>query len=152
MPGGSYALTARAFCSSGLATNSSAVTVQVASGPDGKHDHVAFPHDRQQLPNLWQRFGFHRHGHRQRDHPGRDRDFQGRFSHTGHGVRWSRAASPNATATYTSYTDLNVSGSPHSIAAYYQGDGTHNLSDSSASPILANHHGAAGDVERQPEL
>lgn len=41
----------------------------------------------------------------------------------------------SGTAAYTSYTDLNVSGSPHSIAAYYQGDSTHNTSDSSASPI-----------------
>jgi autotransporter-associated beta strand protein len=38
-------------------------------------------------------------------------------------------------ALYTSYTALNVSGSPHSIAAYYQGDSTHNTSDSSDSPI-----------------
>lgn len=32
VPGGSYALTARAMCSSGLATNSSAVTVRVSNG------------------------------------------------------------------------------------------------------------------------
>ena len=43
---------------------------------------------------------------------------------------------PTATATYTAYTDLNVGGSPHVISAYYQGDGTHDLSDSSASPLL----------------
>jgi autotransporter-associated beta strand protein len=41
----------------------------------------------------------------------------------------------SGTAVYTSDTALNVSGSPHSLAAYYQGDSTHNTSDSSASPI-----------------
>jgi fibronectin-binding autotransporter adhesin len=42
---------------------------------------------------------------------------------------------PVSTATYTEYTTLNVAGSPHSIAAYYQGDSTYNTSDSSASPV-----------------
>ena len=42
---------------------------------------------------------------------------------------------PVSTAIYTEYTDLKVAGSPHSIAAYYQSDGTHNLSDSSGSPV-----------------
>jgi autotransporter-associated beta strand protein len=37
------------------------------------------------------------------------------------------------TASYTSYTALGAG--PHSIAAYYQGDATHGLSDSSASPV-----------------
>ena len=41
----------------------------------------------------------------------------------------------SGTAVYTSYTDLKVSGSPHSIAAYYQGDSGNAASDSSASPI-----------------
>ena len=38
-------------------------------------------------------------------------------------------------AVYTSTTTLKVAGSPHSVAAYYQGDSAHNTSDSSASPI-----------------
>lgn len=42
----------------------------------------------------------------------------------------------SGTAAYTSYTDLGVNGgTAHSIAAYYQGDSTHNISDSSAIPI-----------------
>ena len=42
---------------------------------------------------------------------------------------------PVSTAIYTEYTDLKVAGSPHSITAYYQADGSHNLSDSSGSPV-----------------
>ncbi|HWD94311.1 MAG TPA: autotransporter-associated beta strand repeat-containing protein [Verrucomicrobiae bacterium] len=42
---------------------------------------------------------------------------------------------PNSTATYTEYTTLNVSGSPHSLTAFYEGDSTYNTSDSSASPL-----------------
>lgn len=43
--------------------------------------------------------------------------------------------STSSTAIYVEYTDLKVAGSPHSVAAYYEGDGTHNISDSSASPV-----------------
>jgi len=50
-------------------------------------------------------------------------------------VALTPGASPASAAIYTEYTDLKVAGSPHSIAAYYQGDGTHNLSDSSGSPV-----------------
>jgi hypothetical protein len=42
---------------------------------------------------------------------------------------------PESTAVYTSHTDLKVAGSPHSIAAYYLGDGTHDPSNSSADPV-----------------
>jgi autotransporter-associated beta strand protein len=40
-----------------------------------------------------------------------------------------------STATYTEYTTLNVAGSPHSITAFYEGDSTYNVSDSSANPV-----------------
>ncbi|MEI6195058.1 MAG: YDG domain-containing protein, partial [Verrucomicrobiota bacterium] len=50
-------------------------------------------------------------------------------------VALNPGADPISTATYTEYTDLKVAGSPHSITAYYQGDGTHNLSDSSGTPV-----------------
>ena len=49
-------------------------------------------------------------------------------------VALTPGASPASAAIYTEYTDLKVAGSPHSITAYYQADGTHNLSDSSGSP------------------
>ncbi|MEI8079461.1 MAG: Ig-like domain-containing protein, partial [bacterium] len=42
---------------------------------------------------------------------------------------------PVSTAVYTSHTDLKVAGSPHSIAAYYVGDVTHDPSNSSGSPV-----------------
>jgi autotransporter-associated beta strand protein len=47
----------------------------------------------------------------------------------------STVALSAGTASYTSYTDLKVAGSPHSIAAYYQGDSTHNISDSSGNAL-----------------
>ena len=50
-------------------------------------------------------------------------------------VALTPGSNPDSTAIYTEYTDLKVAGSPHSITAYYQGDGTHNLSDSSGSPV-----------------
>ena len=50
-------------------------------------------------------------------------------------VALTPGASPASIAVYTEYTDLKVAGSPHSIRAYYQGDGSHNISDSSGNPI-----------------
>ena len=49
-------------------------------------------------------------------------------------VALTPGTSPTSTAAYTNYP--NVAGSPYSFAAYYMGDATHNVSDSSASPIL----------------
>ena len=44
--------------------------------------------------------------------------------------------SPDSSATYTSYIALGVNGgTAHSIAGYYLGDGTHNTSSSSGSPV-----------------
>jgi autotransporter-associated beta strand protein len=50
-------------------------------------------------------------------------------------VALTPGTAPVSTATYMEYTTLNVAGSPHSIAAYYEGDSTYNTSDSSASPL-----------------
>ena len=50
-------------------------------------------------------------------------------------VALTPGTAPISTATYTEYTSLNVAGSPYSIAAYYLGNSTYSVSDSSASPV-----------------
>jgi len=50
-------------------------------------------------------------------------------------VALTAGTAPESTAVYTSYTDFKVAGSPHSIVAYYLGDGTNDPSDSSGSPV-----------------
>ncbi len=50
-------------------------------------------------------------------------------------VALTAGTAPVSTAVYTEFTDLKVAGSPHSITAYYQSDSTHNVSDSSGSPL-----------------
>jgi hypothetical protein len=61
------------------------------AGGHGEYDHVALPHDRRRLPDLWQRVDLHRHGHRQLNHAGRECDFQGWPNHIGHGVAGRRS-------------------------------------------------------------
>jgi autotransporter-associated beta strand protein len=51
------------------------------------------------------------------------------------GTTLATVALSGGTAAYTPSSFLPVSGSPYSITAYYQGDSTHNTSDSSASPL-----------------
>ena len=134
--GGTYALTARALCSSGWVTNSSAVTVQVASGPVGTENTTTSlsrtTGDGSQTYGSALTFTATVTGNSTT--PGGNVIFKD--GPTTLATVWLAAgASPNATATYTSQTDLNVTGSPHSIAAYYQGESTHNISDSSAGAI-----------------
>ena len=136
VPGGTYALTARALCSSGWATNSSAVTVQVASGPVGTENTTTSLS--RTTGSGTQTYGsaltFTVTVTGNATTPGGSVIFKD--GSTTLATVWLVAGMPpSATATYTSQTDLNVTGSPHSIAAYYQGDSTHNISDSSAGAI-----------------
>ncbi len=134
VPGGTYALTALAICSSGLATNSSAVTVHVAQGSMENTTTTLSLTTGSSSRIYGSALTLTAMVAGSMTTPGGIVVFKD-GSNTLATVPLVAGISPNATAAYTSYTDLNVSGSPHSIAAYYQGDATHNPSDSSASPI-----------------
>ncbi|MDR3412351.1 MAG: YDG domain-containing protein [Formivibrio sp.] len=135
VPAGSYVLTARATYSGGLATNSPAVNVQVAYGAMENTTTVLARTTGTSTQTYGGPLTFTATVTGIATTPGGSVVFKD-GSTTLTTISLVAGTAPNATATYTASTDLGVNGSTHAVAAYYQGDATHDPSDSSAGALV----------------